>query len=172
MLHQLTTMITGSTLQSVSLYLLSQVRGFPPIIQTVHILAISAIMGSIVLIDLRLLGWALRGQSVAELRRRLMPWTWWALPVLLLSGLPFVLARPQKYELNPVFKIKIVLLMFAVAVTVAFDVLASRDQEYWERSGGRMTARVIAVTSLILWVGVVFAGRWIAYADYLLPPEE
>jgi hypothetical protein len=172
LLHELTTMITGGPLQSGSLYLLSQVRGFPPIAQTVHILAIAAIMGSIVLIDLRMLGVALPSQSVPELTRRLLPWTWWALPALALSGLPFVFARPQRYEVNPIFRLKFVLMAAAVAVTLAFHIVSARDASYWERTGGRAVGRLVGAASLLLWVGVILAGRWIAYADYLLPPEE
>lgn len=171
-LHQLTTLIDGSALQSGSLYLLSQVRGFPPIAQTVHILAIAAIMGSIVLIDLRILGLALPSQGVPELMKRLLPWTWWALPALALSGAPFIFARPQRYEINPIFRAKFVLMTFAVAVTLAFHLFSSRDTAYWERTGGRLGARLVAVVSLGLWISVMLAGRWIAYADYLLPPEE
>ena len=165
-------MITGSTLQSVSLYLLSQVRGFPPVIQTVHIIAISAIMGSIVLIDLKVLGLALPSQSVPELSKRLLPWTWWALPALLISGAPFIFARPAKYEVNPVFKVKVVLMALAIALTLAFNFTSAHDQAYWERTSGRGTAKLMALASIVLWVGVVLAGRWIAYADYLLPAEE
>lgn len=171
-LHQLTTLITGSALQSGSLYLLSQVRGFPPVAQTIHILAIAAIMGSIVLIDLRILGLAVPSQGVAELTKRLLPWTWWALPALALSGAPFVFARPQRYEINPIFRIKFVLMALAVLVTLAFHMVSARDAGYWERAGGRVTAKLVAVVSLGLWVGVILAGRWIAYADYLLPAEE
>ena len=83
MLIHLASLIDGSALQQGSVYLLSQIRGFPPIIQTVHILGIVTIMGSMVLIDLRLLGLALPSQSIPELTRRLMPWTWVALPFML-----------------------------------------------------------------------------------------
>lgn len=169
MLEQLANRIDGSALQAGATYLLSQIRGFPPMIQTVHLLAISAIMGSIVLIDLRVLGLALRSQRVSDLTRRLLPWTWWALPFLFVSGILFVLARPQRYAVNPVFRVKFILMAMAVTVTLAFHVVAKRRPDYWESSG---VGKLVAAVSLLLWVGVVLAGRWIAYADYLLPPEE
>lgn len=173
MLDQLVTMIDGSGLQRGALFLLSQVRGFPPVIQTVHILAIAAIMGSVVLIDLRLLGLMLPSQRIPELTRRLMPWTWCALPVLFLSGVVFVLARPQRYAMNPVFRIKFLLLLPAVLLTLAFHLVSIKDPAFWESSTARRAAsRVVAASSLLLWLAVVMAGRWIAYADYLLPAEE
>jgi len=172
LLEQLASRIDGSALQAGAVYLLSQIRGFPPMIQTVHLLAIAAIMGSVVLIDLRVLGVALRSQRIADLTRRLLPWTWWALPFLFVSGIIFVLARPRRYAINPIFRLKFVLIALAILVTLAFHMVAKRA-DYWERSsGGRVVGRLLAASSLLLWVAVVMAGRWIAYADYLLPPEE
>lgn len=168
MLEQLASRIDGSALQAGAVYCLSQIKGFPPIIQAVHLLAISAIMGSIVLVDLRILGLALTGQRVADLTRRLMPWTWWALPFLFVSGIFFVLARPQRYAVNPVFAVKFVLLALAIVVTLAIHTIARRNPSYWDAGP---VGKLVAAVSLLLWVGVVFAGRWIAYVDYLLPTE-
>ena len=95
--------LAASPINTLAVYLLREVPGFPPVVQTVHILSVAAIMGSVVLIDLRTLGLALPSQPTDELVRRLMPWTWWALPVLALSGLLFVCARPARYLFNPVF---------------------------------------------------------------------
>lgn len=173
MLTELVTMIDGSALQRGALFLLSQIRGFPPIIQTVHILGITAIMGSTVLLDLRLLGVALRGYRVSELIGRLMPWTWAALPFMFVSGIVFVLARPQRYAMNPVFRAKFLILLPAILVTLAFHLVSMRDREFWEASPGRRAVgKAVAAVSLLLWLGVVMAGRWIAYADYLIPVEE
>ena len=173
MLETLASRIDGSALQSGAVYLLSQIRGFPPMIQTVHLLAISAIMGSVVLIDLRVLGLALRSQRISDLTRRLLPWTWWALPFLFVSGILFVLARPRRYAVNPIFRLKFGLMALAVIVTLAFHAVAKRRPDYWEGSpGGRLIGKLVAAASLLLWVAVVLAGRWIAYADYLIPPDE
>lgn len=172
LLH-LASLIDGTAWQSGAVYLLSQIRGFPPMIQTVHILSISAIMGSIVLLDLRLLGLALRGQSVRDLTSRLLPWTWAALPTLFVSGIVFVLARPQRYAINPVFRIKFMLLVPAILLTLAFHLISIKDRDFWSSSASRQTlGKVIGLCSLLLWTAVVLAGRWIAYSDYLLPPEE
>jgi hypothetical protein len=172
MLMSVANAIAGSALQRGALALLSQIPGFPPVIQTVHILAICAIMGSVVLIDLRVLGLALPSQKTAELTKRLMPYTWWALPLLAISGGVFVFARPQRYAVNPVFMIKFLLMAPAIGLALAFHLATLKDGACWERSAPRrLTAKVIALVSLVLWIGVVMAGRWIAYADYLFSPE-
>jgi hypothetical protein len=118
--------------------------------------------GSAVLINLRVLGLALRGQATEDLIRRLAPWTWTALPLLALSGLVFIVAQPYRYFDNPIFRLKFALMVPAIATTVAFH----RRPE----ARGRL-AVLLAALSLALWVGVVLAGRWIAYVDYLMPVE-
>jgi uncharacterized membrane protein SirB2 len=147
-----------------AVYLLSNVPGLPPIVQTVHLLGIAVIMSSVVLLDLRILGVALPSQGVQELARRVMPWVWWTLPIMLLSGLPFVFARPQRYFTNPVFGLKFALLLPSIALAALLHVVTVRKPDY-------RGTKVIAAFSLLLWIGVVLAGRWIAYADYLFPEE-
>lgn len=154
------------------MYLLSQVPGFPPLIQTVHILSVSVVMGSVVLIDLRILGLALPSQEASALVRRLMPFTWWALPTLAVSGLVFVFAQPHRYAANPVFGLKFAMLTPAILLAAVLHRATVRDPQIWDRSGvHRGSAKLIAALSLLLWIGVVMAGRWIAYADYLFPVE-
>ena len=172
LLEQLTRAIAASPAQRFAFHLLSDVPGFPPLIQTVHLLSIAAVMGSVVLIDLRALGLALSRQSLGDLTRRLMPWTWYALPFLAISGLVFVCARPARYLSNPIFGIKFAMLLPAVILSAVFYRLVARDPGEWERSRGRRAAgRGVALVSLILWIGIVLAGRWVAYADYIFPPE-
>jgi hypothetical protein len=161
-----------SRIHAFALYLLSNVPGFPPVIQTVHILGITAVMGSIVMIDLKVLGLALPSQSTGELVGRVMPWLWWALPVQAISGLTLILARPLRYAINPVFGLKFTMLAPAVLLAAIFHLGYRSDPYFWERSSGhRASARIIAGLSLLLWIGVVFAGRWIAYADYFFAME-
>jgi hypothetical protein len=162
--------ISGSGIHDAALYLLSNVPGFPPIVQTLHILSVASILGSIAMIDLRLLGIAVRSQGVDEMIRRLMPWTWWALPVLLLSGGTLVAARPMRYFANPVFGIKFALLLPAILLAGILQLEASRHTDYWQATAStRRVGKVLAGFSLLLWIAVILAGRWIAYADYLFP---
>jgi len=164
--------IAGSAAHDTAVYLLSNVPGLPPIVQTFHILAIAVIMGSVVMVDLRMLGVALRSQHPAELLRRWLPWLWWSLPVLALSGLMFVVARPGRYFANPVFGVKFALLLPALLLTLALQLMSRRIAGLWDApSRLRRLAQAGAALSLLLWIGVVLAGRWIAYADYLFPPE-
>jgi len=157
--------INASRLHDVVVELLRNVWGLPPIVQTVHLLSIAAVMSSIVLIDLKTLGWAMPNQSLREMQRRLLPWTWWSLPLLFVSGAVFVIARPGRYFVNPVFGLKLALLTVAVVATFALQRVQAQSDAV------RTPAKLLAAVSLLAWLGVVLAGRWIAYADYLFPPE-
>jgi hypothetical protein len=169
-LQDLTRALAATPIHGLAMHLLTDVPGVAPIVQTVHLLSIAAVMGSIVLIDLKVLGLALPSQSTTELVRRLMPWTWWALPLLAASGSIFIVALPERYFSNPVFGLKLAMLGPAIALAAVFQRASAKDARFWERSRGRRaSARIVAGLSLVLWIGVALAGRWIAYADFLFP---
>jgi hypothetical protein len=143
---------------------LRTVPGLPPIVQSVHILSIACVMASIVMIDLRVLSIAVPSQTPQEMMRRLMPWLWSALVLLFLSGSMFVIARPRRYFVNPIFGIKFALLFVSIALTVLLYRL------HRNTNVSTVTTKALAALSLLTWLGVVLAGRWIAYADYLIAP--
>ena len=166
-------LISGSMFQEASLFLLRNVPGFPPIIQTVHILGIAAVMGSIVILDLRILGLAAPSQSISEMTNRLMPWLWSALVFNAISGSVFVFARPNRYFNNPVFGWKFTFLIPAVLLTLFFHYMSRQQPDFWSSSPQRnLTAKAIALVSLGLWIMVAMAGRWIAYSEYIYFPAE
>src|SRR3989442_14803270 len=118
-----------------------------PAVQTVHILSIAAVLSSVLMIDLRLMGLLARDQPLARVSERFRPVIWWTLPVLLATGSVMIIGEPARSLANPVFQLKMLLLLAAIAVT----------------AGLHKDSRIIAILSLSLWVGIVFAGRWIAY---------
>ena len=136
-----------------------------PAVQTVHILAIAAVMSSVLMIDLRLIGVLGRDQSLARVFERFKPVIWWTLPILLATGIIMIIGEPARSLENSVFQLKMTLLVAAIIVTLSFQIPLRANAAFWELSSGRRTAvKMIAVLSLLLWVGIVFAGRWIAYA--------
>jgi hypothetical protein len=86
------------------------------------------------------------------------------LPVLLATGAVMIIGEPARSLANPVFQLKMALLVAALIVTLSHQVPLGANPAFWEGSGGRRgAARLVAVLSLALWAGIVFAGRWIAY---------
>jgi uncharacterized membrane protein len=135
-----------------------------PTVQTVHILAIATVMASVVMLDFRLLGVTGRSQALPDVAHRFLPWVWGAVAVLLASGSLLIIAEPGRDLLNVVFYLKMSLLVCVLALTFGFQLLVRRGGEFWEHR--RTIARITAVVSLALWVGIVMCGRWIAYVAH------
>jgi hypothetical protein len=135
-----------------------------PVSQTLHILGVAIVMIAVGMLNLQLLGVRVTRQSFAELSAQWMPWIWSAMAVLLITGVVQTIAEPTRELMNNTFRIKIIMLVIAVAITVVYRAQVKKDAKYWERSGERRTwAYALASVSLVLWFGIVAAGRLIAY---------
>jgi hypothetical protein len=134
------------------------------LLQTVHILAIAAVLSSVVMVELRVLGWT-SAQSMAQTAHRFLPWIWWSLIVLAATGLLLVIAEPKRtLDNNPAFLLKMAMLAVAVAMTLAFQRSLRRHAGFWEAAASkRKMVGVLAIVTLGLWLFVAVAGRWIAY---------
>lgn len=134
-----------------------------PLVQSIHILAIAVIVGSVLVTDLRIAGVVATDESPATVIRRYLPWMWSALVVLLLSGSIMVVGEPDRVLANQVFWIKMTLVLLACALTLAFrrPMLSEAfrlDHARWAR-----LAKPLAWVSLGVWISVIICGRWIAY---------
>jgi hypothetical protein len=135
-----------------------------PAVQTVHILAIAAVMAAVLFLNLRLLGVVGRDRPLAEVSARFRPIIWWTLPILLMSGAFLIIGEPVRSLENPIFQLKMFLLITVIIVTLSYQAPLNKDGHFWDAtSSRRVSIKAIAVLSLILWIGIVCAGRWIAY---------
>ncbi len=145
---------------------LSSAEWVVPAVQTVHILAIGAVVGSGLILTLRALGLIAPDQTLATVNLRSLRVIWWSLPILLVTGLLMITAEPARSLENPAFALKMALLLTSIAVNLGYQVPLKRNPDFWELSAGRRrVGRLIALVTLGLWVGVVFSGRWIAYVQ-------
>lgn len=133
-----------------------------PILQTIHILAIAAAFGAIIMINLRIFNLAGVDRTMAETERRYTRWIWWALAFLTLSGLGMIFGEPIRELINGVFWIKMALVLVAVFVSLAFHGKVMRRLA----GGGTVTGgiKATAIFIIILWCVIILCGRWIAYA--------
>jgi hypothetical protein len=137
-----------------------------PMSQSMHIMSIAIIMISVGILNLRLLGVAGTSLTIASVTRRLTPWIWGALFVLLVTGTVQTIAEPDRELLNMTFGLKMVMLAIVIAITAFYQTSIRKDAHYWERSFDRQRAgQLLAVLSLVLWLAIVAAGRLIAYFD-------
>ncbi len=135
-----------------------------PSAQAIHIATLGIVLGAVLMIQLRVLGVSGRNQTLAATAKRLTPWIWYGVLVLLLSGAVMIFAEPDRPLLSNVFMLKMLLVAIALIITAILQLRLARDPEAWERSGGmKLLGRSAAVTSLALFVAIVFAGRLTAY---------
>jgi hypothetical protein len=134
-----------------------------PSVEILHILGFVTLVGSIAMLDLRLLGLS-RQLSVRALSRHLLPWTLGALIVIVPTGLLMFLAHATDFISNSAFALKLTLISGACLNAVAFHLGPFRSVAQWD--SGTATppvARIHAALSLILWMGVITCGRLLAY---------
>jgi hypothetical protein len=135
-----------------------------PIVESVHVLGLCLFLGLAVLWDLRLLGVTFREVPASEVNGRLMPWMWAGAIIMVISGIFVFLNDPIRYYNNIFFRIKAVMLVLAVLNAWVFQIGVFRRIADWDRSGRQpLNARMAGVASLMLWAGIVVAGRMIAY---------
>ena len=137
-----------------------------PLLQTIHILAVAVLFSSAILMDLRLWRLLQRGVPLAEVARRFLPAIWPALLALLLSGGLLIIGEPRRSLLNTTFYLKMTLLVVAIVLTAGLQWSLASVPEFWEKDWlRRLAARLTATVSVVVWCGIIFAGRWIAYTQ-------
>jgi len=135
-----------------------------PTIQTVHIVAVAIAIASAFLLDLRVLGVFATGERSDRVANRLSPWARGAIAALAVSGALLIVAEPERCLTNAAFWSKMLMLTLAITATWILHNGIRRTCAFWEISlPHRVAGKIIAGASLLLWSGVVLAGRWIAY---------
>jgi len=134
-----------------------------PIVEIVHLAGIGLLFGSIVILDLRLLGLS-RGLPVRRLAAHVLPWTLASFLLIVPSGLAMFTAHAGDFIASPVFALKMGLILAAGVNAAAFHAGAMRGASDWDvnRAPPR-AARVAAALSLLAWVSVIACGRLLAY---------
>jgi hypothetical protein len=131
-----------------------------PTILAVHVLALTASVGTVMWFDLRLLGINMRTQSVSEVYRQLMPWMFGGFFVMFATGGLLFWALAAKCYGNIYFRIKIVALLSAATNALIFHFMTERTIADWDRAPlPPMRVRVAGVLSMVFWVVTIAAGR-------------
>jgi len=134
------------------------------ITETVHTLGIVLVAGTIMLVDLRLLGMGLRREPVSHVVSRIVPWTLSGFALMFLTGGWLFSAEASKLYHSPAFRIKMVLLCLAGLNALIFHLTVYRQAAVWDDMPvAPIRARLAGLLSLLLWIGIIAAGRSIAY---------
>jgi hypothetical protein len=134
-----------------------------PIIETLHVMALTVVLGSIAMVDLRLLGIASRQSPVSRLSEEVLPWTWSAWCVAAVFGTLMFLSKAHTYAENPQFELKFACMGLAAINMLIFQFGAYRQVARWDLGEPPLGAKLAGALSLLLWVGVVFFGRWVGF---------
>ena len=135
-----------------------------PLIESVHVVSICLVVGSILVVDLRLLGLASLDRSVSRVSRGILPLTWFAFAVAVASGSLMFISNATKYLENGYFIAKLLLIGVAGLNMVIFHAISARNQPQWENQARLpLQARLAGGLSILLWISVVACGRWIGF---------
>ena len=135
-----------------------------PVIETVHLLGMAALIGNVTVLDLRLLGWMLRRERVSALAGRLLPWAWAGFAVQVVTGTILFSSEAVKIYGNPAFRLKMLLLSLAGVHALIFHRTIYRQVATGDDIAALPAgAKVAGSISILLWVAIVAAGRFIGF---------
>jgi hypothetical protein len=134
-----------------------------PVIQSIHIAAIAILVGSVFLIEARILGWAGGDQTLRQTTNRFGAWITGSLWVLLVTGILMVVGEPVRELVTFSFWAKMFLVAVGAVVAVVFLRSVRRNEVRWEDAAQRGPAKFAALITCLMWVSIIILGRLIAY---------
>lgn len=135
-----------------------------PLIESIHVVALCLVVGSIFMLDLRLLGLASTNRPVGRLIHAILPVTWGAFAIAAITGFLMFISNATKYLANGFFVAKMCLLVVAGLNMIIFHVISTRDLPQWEKQASPpLRARLAGAFSILFWISIVACGRWIGF---------
>jgi hypothetical protein len=125
-------------------------------LEIVHYFSMFVLVGSIAIVDLRVIGIAGQQQSATKIAQRLFPWMWAALALNFLSGFVMFAGIAASYIPNSIFHMK----MWVILAAVVFGIIVQWKVAAWDKLPAMpIGAKLVAAVSLLLWVGAILAGN-------------
>jgi hypothetical protein len=139
-----------------------------PIIEAVHVMAVAVVFGTILIVDLRLLGFPNTRRSYTTISKELLRFTWTAFIVAAVTGALMFVADATAYYANTPFRFKMLALVAAGVNMAIFENIAARSVATWDRNAPTPFAvRAAGLASILIWIAVIFFGRWTGFTqDY------
>ena len=135
-----------------------------PWIESIHVLFITTVVGSIAIVDLRLIGWVWKRRRISVITGEVLPITWTAFLIAAATGLLLFSSNAVKYSHNHFFQAKMALLVVAFVNMLILNLIHHRDIAQWDdmpKPPGRV--RLAGAVSLLVWISVVVCARWIGF---------
>jgi hypothetical protein len=135
-----------------------------PTLETLHVIALVSVLGTIFVVDLRMLGWTSNKFAVTAVAKDTLPWTWGAFVMAALTGSLLFVSKASSYVGNPYFLWKMGMMALAGLNMMYFHFMTWRTVEHWDRDATMPFAvKLAAALSIIFWLAVVFFGRAIGF---------
>lgn len=145
-----------------------------PWVNAAHVVCIALVFGSILVVDLRLLGLFDRHRGVVRVSEEMLRLTWAAFIGAVLTGGLYFAANATTYWFNTAFRFKMLAILLAGVNMLVFQFVTFRGVAAWDRNAPTPTAaRLAGALSILIWVTVIFLGRWIGFTKgYDVPVPE
>jgi hypothetical protein len=135
-----------------------------PLIESFHVIGLTLVFGTIAIVDLRLLGIASNRRPFTRMTSDIMKWTWAAFFMTATTGVLMFITNANVYYQNFFFRTKIVLLALSGMNMLMFELTAGRTVHRWDKDAAApLAGKTAAVLSLLLWMTIIFMGRWIGF---------
>ena len=135
-----------------------------PMFETAHLFGIVSLVGATSALDLRLIGLTMKGEPVSRIAGRLLPWAWAGLTIQVVTGFCLFASEATRCFENKAFRIKMVMLVLAGLNALIFPQTVYRRVASWDDAPATpVGAKLAGCCSILLWFGIVAAGRWIAF---------
>ncbi|HSP67016.1 MAG TPA: DUF6644 family protein [Bryobacteraceae bacterium] len=135
-----------------------------PLLESIHVIGLALVFGTIAIIDLRLLGAASTERPFKRMASDILKWTWGAFVLTALTGALMFMTNAGVYYHNFYFRTKMLLLVLAAVNMLSFELTLGRRVHTWDKASSAPPAgRAIAALSIVIWISVIFAGRLIGF---------
>jgi hypothetical protein len=145
------------------------------IINALHIMSIVTVFGTILIVDLRLLGYPNVKRSYLRMHHELLRWTWGAFGIAAVTGVLLFMVNAVTYHRNTAFWLKMATMVLAGINMMVFELMTAKTAPSWDKGvPPPNAARVAGALSIVLWIAVIVFGRWIGFTkgyDFAIPED-
>jgi len=135
-----------------------------PVVEAIHVLTAAVVFGTILIIDLRLLGFPNARRSFTRIEHELLRYTWGAFIISVVTGILMFAANATTYYGNTAFRLKMLALLVAGLNMAAFEFVTKRSVGSWDKDVmPAPAARFAGAASIVIWTAVIAIARWIAW---------
>ena len=135
-----------------------------PFLESIHVIGLALVFGTILVIDLRLLGLASSNRTFNRVASDILKWTWTGFAITVITGSLMFITNATVYFHNVLFQSKMALIALSGVNMQVFELTARRSVKTWDRDASAPPAgKIVATVSLVFWMSVIVLGRWVGF---------